>query len=244
MSKAKTVSKKNTKRTPERVLERRQRALERDRARKAARRRKNLRAWALPSVLVLAVAVGVAFAIATRKPAPQARAEPPPTRGAATASVVLVAYEDFQCPSCGAFARQVMPELNRRYIDTGRVRLEWHDFAWYGPESDWAANAARCAGDQGKFWEYHDYLFDHQSGQNQGAFAKSHLKQFGRAVGLESATFDACVDQDAHLGAVRADEERVRELGLVGTPSFFVNGRQVPASPQQIFAAIEAALAG
>ncbi len=243
MGRARTANHKS-KQNPERALERRQRVIERERARKVARRRRKLRAWALPSMLVLAIAIGIAFAVASRKPAPPARAEPPPVRGAPTAPVVLAAYEDFQCPSCGAFARQVMPELNRRYIDTGRVRLEWHDFAWYGPESNWAANAARCAGDQGKFWEYHDYLFDHQAGQNRGAFAKSHLKQFGRAVGLESAAFDACVDQDAHLGAVRADMDRVRELNLVGTPSFFVNGRQVSASPQQVFAAIEAALAG
>lgn len=242
MSKARTANSKR-KQNPERVIERRQRALERERVRKAARRRRKLRAWALPSVLLLAVAVGIVFAVATRKPAPPARAEPPPVRGVATAPVVLAAYEDFQCPSCGAFARQVEPELISRYIDTGKVRLEWHDFAWYGAESNWAANAARCAGDQGKFWEYHDYLYDHQAGINRGAFAKSHLKEFGRAIGLDAATFDACVDQDTHLGAVRADMDRVRDLNLVGTPSFFVNGRQISASPQEVFAAIDAALA-
>lgn len=243
MSRARTANNKS-KQNPERVIERRQRALERERARRAAQWRRKLRAWALPSVLLLAVAVGIAFAVATHKPAPPARAEPPPVRGVATAPVVLAAYEDFQCPSCGAFARQVEPELISRYIDTGKVRLEWHDFAWYGPESDWAANAARCAGDQGKFWEYHDYLYGHQGGQNRGAFAKSHLKEFGRAIRLDAATFDACVDQDTHLGAVRADMERSRDLNLAGTPSFFVNGRQVSASPQQVFAAIETALAG
>lgn len=226
------------------MVERQQRALERERARKAAKRRKTLRSWAMPGVLLLAIAVGVVFAVATRKPAVPARAEPSPVLGAATAPVVLAAYEDFQCPSCGAFARQVEPELISRYINTGRVRLEWHDFAWYGPESNWAANAARCAGDQGKFWEYHDYLYSHQGGQNQGAFAKDHLKGFGRAVGLDTATFDACVDTDTHQGAVRADMDRVRDLNLVGTPSFFVNGRQVSASPQEVFGAIEAALAG
>ena len=218
--------------------------MQRERARRAAIRRKKVRAWALPGILLLAIAVGVVFAVATRKPAAPARAEPAPVLGAATAPVVLAAYEDFQCPSCGAFARQVEPELIRRYIDTGKVRLEWRDYAWYGPESNWAANAARCAGDQGKFWEYHDYLFSHQAGQNRGAFAKSHLKDFGRAVGLDPAAFDACVDADTHVGAVRADMERVRKLNLVGTPSFFVNGRQVSASPQEVFAAIEAALAG
>lgn len=207
-------------------------------------RRKRLRAWALPGVLLIAVIAGIAFTVATRKPAPPARAEPAPVRGAATAPVVLTEWGDFQCPSCGAFARQVEPELQRRYIDTGKLRLEWRDFAWYGAESDWAANAARCAGDQGKFWEYHDYLFDHQGGTNSGAFAKSHLKTFARAVGLETAAFDACVDQDTHLGAVFADEARVRELGLRGTPTLFVNGNQVSPSPQELFAAIEAALAG
>lgn len=96
----------------------------------------------------------------------------------------------------------------------------------------------------GKFWEFHDYLYDHQAGINGGAFAKDKLKGFARAMGLDTASFDRCVDTDAHLGAVASDEARVDDLGLVGTPTFFVNGRQVSASPTEVFAAIEAALAG
>lgn len=248
VGRTRTAHKKRTannkkKRDPQRLVERQQRALVRERARTAARRRKRMRAWALPSVLLAAIAGGVAFAIAMRTPAPPARAEPPPVLGEASAPVVLTEWGDFQCPSCGAFARNAEPELRRRFIETGKVRLEWHDFAWYGPESNWAANAARCAGDQGKFWEYHDHLYEHQGGTNTGAFAKSRLSEFARAIGLDGAAFDACLEQDSHLGAVRADMEQVRELGLVGTPTFFVNGRQISASPQELFAAIEAELA-
>jgi len=72
----------------------------------------------------------------------------------------------------------VKPELVRRYIDTGQVKLVWHDFAWIGEESRLAAQAARCAGRQGKFWEYHDLLYNRQRGENQGQFSPANLQTY------------------------------------------------------------------
>ena len=160
--------------------------------------------------------------------------------------MVIREYGDFQCPSCGAFFRAIEPQIRDAYIETGKARLEWHDFAWIGPESRDAANAARCAQAQDRFWDYHDLLYAMQAGENTGAFSKERLKAFGRDLGLDPVTFDACVDNNTYAGAVQADFGQVRSLGFTGTPTFVIGSRRVVgAQPFEVFAAaIEAELAG
>jgi protein-disulfide isomerase len=170
---------------------------------------------------------------------------PRPTLGAASAPVTIVEYADYQCPFCATWARTIEPQIKQTYIDTGKVRLEWHDMAWMGDESRDAANAARCAGDQGQFWAYHDLLFASQAGQNTGAFSKTRLEAFARQLGLNTAAFDACVDADKYGDAVQADFAEATRLGISGTPAFFINGQRIDgAQPYATFqAAIQAALA-
>lgn len=169
-----------------------------------------------------------------------------PVLGSPDAQLVIREYGDFQCPSCGAFARQVEPQIRAAYIDTGIARLEWHDFAWIGRESRDAANAARCAGDQDRFWEYHDLLYGSQAGENQGAFAKDRLKAFGGQLGLEPTAFAACVDGDGHGDVVQRDFADVRDRGFNATPTFLVGDQRiVGAQPFEVFkAAIDAQLGG
>lgn len=212
------------------------------------RARTRLRRWALPGFLgaaVLVVAGIFAFGGAASAPAANAVASPRPVLGNAAAAVVIREYGDFQCPSCGAFARLVEPQIRTAYIDTGKVRLEWHDFVWIGQESRDAANAARCAGDQGRFWDYHDLLYRSQGGENSGAFSKDHLKTFGAGLGLDVAAFNACVDSGSHLDAVAADFADVSAKGFNGTPTFLIGSQRiVGAQPFAVFqAAIDAALA-
>ena len=211
------------------------------------RRSTRLRRWALPGFLaVAAVAViGILYVGAAGTPAAEGVADPHPVLGQAAAPVLIREYGDFQCPSCGAFARSVEAQIKIAYIDTGKARLEWHDFAWIGPESRDAANAARCAGDQGRFWEYHDLLYQSQGGENTGAFSKDRLKGFGASLGLNVATFDACVDAGTHAGAVQADLADVTSQGFNGTPTFVIGTQRiVGAQPFEVFqAAINAALA-
>ena len=205
-----------------------------------------LRRLVLPGFLVAAVlAAGfIVYVGATSTPSVAAN-ELRPVLGQASAPVVIREYGDFQCPSCGAFARSIEPQIKAAYLDTGKARLEWHDFAWIGAESKDAANAARCAGDQGKFWQYHDLLYQSQAGENAGAFAKDRLKRFGASLGLDAATFGACVDGGSHLGAVEADFADVSAQGFNGTPTFVIGTQRiVGAQPFAVFqAAIDAALA-
>lgn len=201
----------------------------------------------MPGLLGAAIVAAVVVIIGANVAAPSSASNLPAKRavlGSADAKIVIQEYGDFQCPSCGAFARGIEPEIRATYIDTGIARLEWHDFAWIGQESRDAANAARCAGDQGKFWDFHDLLYRSQSGENQGAFGKDRLKAMGAQVGLEPNAFNSCVDGDGHANAVRSDFSDVRSQGFNSTPTFLVgNQRIVGAQPFEVFqAAINAEL--
>ena len=92
-------------------------------------------------------------------------------------------------------------------------------------ESHWAAEAAECANQQGKFWEYHDKLFAVWTGENVGTFTKTKLKQYAAELGLDAAKFNPCIDNDQTMSIVQKDENEAASLGLPGTPSFLINGK-------------------
>ena len=160
--------------------------------------------------------------------------------GKPTAPVTFVEFGDFQCPFCGRFFDQTLPQIKDKYVKTGKVKFIWRDFAFLGKESFDAAQAARCAGEQGKFWEYHDYLFGHQNGENEGAFVITNLKNFATALGLNKTQFNSCLDSGKYLSAVQKESELGRELGVTGTPSSFINGHQITGALP--FASIEAVI--
>ncbi len=91
-------------------------------------------------------------------------------------------------------------------------------------ESTWAAQAAECANQQGKFWEYHDKLFQVWSGENVGTYTKAKLKQYAADIRLDAGTFNACLDGDKTLAVVQADTAEATRMGVHQTPTFFVNG--------------------
>jgi protein-disulfide isomerase len=105
--------------------------------------------------------------------------------GDPNAKVTIILYEDFQCPFCGRFFADTESTIRNTYVKDGTVRLVYRDFPFLGSESFKAAEAARCAAEQGKFWEYHDYLYSHQMGENQGAFADTKLKTFAGTLKLK-----------------------------------------------------------
>ena len=98
-------------------------------------------------------------------------------KGDANAPVTMIEFGDFQCPFCGRYATSAGLQVEEQYIKTGKVRFGFVNFAFLGSESTWAAEAAECAADQNKYWEYHDKLYNSQSGENQGAFNKDNLKK-------------------------------------------------------------------
>lgn len=131
-------------------------------------------------------------------------------------------------------------------MDTGKVKFVYKHMAILGQESVWAAEASECAADQGKFWEYHDLVFDRQAGENQGAFNKDKLLAMAQELKLDMAQFEPCLKNDQTQGRVQADTQEGQQVGVRGTPTFFVNGRAVVgAVPLQEFrAVIEQVLSG
>jgi len=138
------------------------------------------------------------------------------------AKVTLVMYEDFQCPFCGKFFTDSEQTIRDTYVKNGNVQFVYRDFAFLGPESTQAAQAAECAGDQGKFWEYHDYLFTHQSGENQGAFSDPHLKSFAKTLGLDTTAFNQCLTSGKYAQAVANSKTEASKDGVTGTPKGFI----------------------
>lgn len=173
-------------------------------------------------------------------------ADDDPSLGNPEAAVTIVEFGDFQCPFCGRFFRETEPEIIVRYVKTGKARFVYRDFSFLGPESGWAAQAAECADKQGKFWQYHDYLYSNQQGENQGAFSRENLKRFAIQLGLDAKKFNSCLDSEEFLQEINKDTADGRAAGVSGTPTTFINGRPVVgALPLSEFERIiEEALAG
>jgi protein-disulfide isomerase len=112
-------------------------------------------------------------------------------------------------------------------VETGKVRFGYFNFAFLGDESQWAAEAAECAGDQNAYWEFHDYLFSHQNGENQGTFSKDNLKKFAADMSLDTKTFKDCLDTGKYTQFVKDQTNFARNLGVQSTPTFILNGRGI-----------------
>lgn len=158
----------------------------------------------------------------------------------ANAPVTIIEFAEFQCPFCGRFARDTFPKIKTNYIDTGKVKFVFRDFVVHST-AHLAAEASECAHEQGKFWEYHDVLFN-----NQGSLDSDSLKKYASDIGLDTAKFNSCLDSGKYKSEVDKDISDGRSYGVRGTPTFFINGEKlVGAQPYETFRqAIEKALAG
>jgi protein-disulfide isomerase len=141
-----------------------------------------------------------------------------PTMGAADAPITVVEFTDYQCPFCLRFSKTTFPHLKKNYIDTGKVRwvalnlpLAFHK------DARKAAQGALCAGDQGKFWEMREMLFE-----NPKAIGVQHLPGYAQELSLDVETFNTCLNSDRHLAAIDKDAQDARGVKLTGTPSFII----------------------
>ncbi|MDP2668925.1 MAG: DsbA family protein [bacterium] len=140
------------------------------------------------------------------------------------AKVVVVEYGDYQCPFCGKWFKEVEPQIINNYVKTGKAVFIFRDFAFLGEESIRSSEATRCANEQGKFWEYHNYLYGNQQGENQGAFSDENLKKIAATLKLNTAAFNTCFDSGKHKQAVIDATAEGRSAGVQGTPATFING--------------------
>lgn len=166
-------------------------------------------------------------------------------KGAADAPLLIIEFSDYQCPFCGRYVSQTLPQIQAQYIDTGKVRYMFRDMPLSSihPQAQAAAEAARCAGDQGRYWEMHELLFARQedwTADRRGSFAA-----FADELSLDATKFSGCLDEGRYTAYVKAQIAEGEQLGIRGTPSFligdqFLSGAQPFSAFQQ---AIEAALA-
>jgi protein-disulfide isomerase len=147
-----------------------------------------------------------------------------PSLGKPDAPVTLVEFSDYECPFCGRFFNQTFAALKAQYIDTGKVRYVFRDFPLdqLHAQARKAAEAAHCAGDQRKYWEMHDTMF-----KNQRTLKVEHLKGFASELGLDVTAFNSCLDEGKYAAAVSQHHAAGSELGVTGTPAFFV-GKSSP----------------
>ncbi|OGY18057.1 MAG: hypothetical protein A2784_05085 [Candidatus Chisholmbacteria bacterium RIFCSPHIGHO2_01_FULL_48_12] len=157
-------------------------------------------------------------------------------RGEESAPVTMVEFTDYQCPFCKRAFEQTWPELVKEYIDTGKVRYLVHDLPLsIHPNAPVAAEAARCAGEQGKYWQMHDAIFTNQDDWANGQVDEL-MQQYARGVGVNMAQFNNCYEGEKYKAAVEADVALAARLGATGTPTFYINGRSlVGAQPIAAF---------
>ncbi len=147
---------------------------------------------------------------------------PGPTKGQADAPITIVEFSDFQCAFCRKFWKETLPKIEAAYINTGKVRFVYRHLIALGPLSEQAAHGAECAQEQGKFWPYHDLLFERTGPL---AFTQGKLKEYARELGLDGGAFDACMASGRHKDRIRRETEVARYLGATGTPTFLINGQ-------------------
>lgn len=142
-----------------------------------------------------------------------------PIKGNVDAPITVVEYSDYQCPFCARHYRDVMPILQQEYIDTGKVRFVMREYPLTTIHKDAtnASIAALCAGDEGKYWDMHDILFE-----NQKTLGVENLKSFADTIGLDTASFNECLDGKKKAEQVRKDMASAAKLGMGGTPGFFI----------------------
>ena len=146
-----------------------------------------------------------------------------PVIGDKNAPVTIVEFSDYQCPFCGRFFSQTLPQIEENYIKTGKVKFVYRDFPLNSihPLAQKAAEASECADDQEKFREMHDQIFN-----NQGSLSLDNLKSWASQIGLDTNKFNDCLDSGKNAGEVGNDFKDGASLGVSGTPTFFVGNEK------------------
>ena len=141
-----------------------------------------------------------------------------PVLGKNTAPITIVELSDYECPYCKRFAGSTLVDLKKLYIDSGKVRLVYKDLPLpFHKQAKPAAQAAHCAGDQGKYWPMHDTLF-----ANMKKYAKPDLLDYAKQLQLNVDEFESCINSDRHMAAIEQDLKDAGEAGFTGTPSFVI----------------------
>ncbi len=147
-----------------------------------------------------------------------------PLLGDPNAPITLVEFGDYQCHFCNVHFHNTEHDLLVNYIQTGKVKMIFKDFTIIGPDSINAAHGAHCANDQEKFWEYHDILYNNWTGENNGWASSDNLLKFAQEIELDIDLWSDCMINAKHSQIITDSSKDARDLGITGTPAFFVIG--------------------
>jgi protein-disulfide isomerase len=154
-----------------------------------------------------------------------------PVLGAEDAKVTVVEFSDLQCPFCKQFVDTTYPQLYEEYIKTNKIKFAFRHYPLTSihPNAQKAGEAAECANEQNKFWEYHDLLFQNQDAWSPqaAAAATTSFVEYAGELGLDTTTFQSCLDTDKYKAKVEQDTAEGTQAGVDGTPAFFINGTRI-----------------
>jgi len=145
-----------------------------------------------------------------------------PIMGDSNAPITILEWGDYQCTFCYRFHQNTLDIINDDFIKTGKVKLVFRDFPLNGPDSILAAEAAYCAEDQEKYWQYHNELYKNWGGEKTGWITRESLDIFAVTVDLDLVEFNTCLDEHKYQNRVNTHYEFGKEIGIDATPSFLV----------------------
>jgi len=191
---------------------------------------------AILGIIVISVIVGIAASVSsspsetykldmTRTHGDISTAMGSPILGDPSAPITIVEFGDYQCHQCYNWFHNTKPMIMRDYIETGKANLVFVDFAFLGRDSPKASQATYCADDQGKYWEYHDFLYSSQESKIDSGWANSErLKAFAFSLDLDMELFNECLDSEKYSKRIQYNSQQARDNGVRGTPGFFIVG--------------------
>lgn len=145
-----------------------------------------------------------------------------PILGNPDAPITILEWGDYQCTYCYKFHTTTLNTINQEYIQTGKAKLVFRDFPLNGPDSVLAAEAVYCAGEQGKYWQYHDEVYHNWAGERTGWVNRDSLDKFGNTIELELKQFNNCIDSKKYHQRVLDHYSYGQKIGIDATPSFLI----------------------
>lgn len=165
-----------------------------------------------------------------------------PILGNPSAPITIVEFGDYQCPQCYNWFQTTKPQIHKNYIETGKAKLVFVDLAFLGRDSQKAAQATYCAEEQGKYWQFHDLLYNSQQGIDDGWANSERLKAFAFSLGLDGDLFNTCLDSGKYAKRVQHNINEAQRQGTTGTPTFIIvgpDGKQEKISGAQPFSVFQ-----
>jgi len=151
-----------------------------------------------------------------------------PILGNPSAPITILEWGDYQCTFCYRFHETTLETIKEKFIETGKVKLVFKDFPLNGPDSVLAAEASFCANDQGKYWDFHNIIYQNWAGEQTGWITRESLDGFASAIDLDVLEFNNCIDAHKYSDKISQQYDFGKEIGIDATPSFLVfNGEKI-----------------